>query len=523
MQYKEQIITLIKEKPKHFSKIIKNNNELFSLVKDCYGSSVSEQIYNYLNPNQHTCAYNNTKQFASINDGYRNCGPANKCQCTREQVSTAVSTSKKQYTTEKKEQIQEKRKSTCLEIYGVDNVGQTQKAISAHKELYNNTQAVDNITQKIKQTKKEKYGDENYNNIEQIKKTSKLTPAYQIAKFPDKKLIELKEKDTLLNWYMTYTIDEIAEFCKVHKHTIYRYLTEHNIREPYKSSFEQEIVNFLTQQNITNIVRNSRKILPSKKELDIYLPEFNIAIEYNGIYWHHDKIPHIDKMYHYNKFIECENNGIHLITIFSNIWDTKKDIIKTAILHKLKMHSICKIAARKCQVRIITNKECKQLLEDHHLQGYVPSQLPYGLFYNNELVAAMTFNAPRNGIGKQDIAAYELVRYVSKYHIVGGASKLLKAFITSYNPSTIVSYSANEWSTGNLYQQLGFTLDVIVKPGYWYIKPKENKLYHRYNFSKHRLVELGYDKNLSESQIVDQMGLLRVWDCGKKRWILKLR
>jgi len=88
----------------------------------------------------------------------------------------------------------------------------------------------------------------------------------------------------------------------------------------------------------------------------------------------------------------------------------------------------------------------------------------------------------------------------------------------AYN--SIVSYSDNEWSTGHLYEKIGFTLATEIPPSYWYLKPREEKLYHRYNFAKHKLVKQGYSPLLTERQITKDIGLLKIWDCGKKKWVL---
>jgi len=97
----------------------------------------------------------------------------------------------------------------------------------------------------------------------------------------------------------------------------------------------------------------------------------------------------------------------------------------------------------------------------------------------------------------------------------------LAQFKKDYPDATVISYSDNEWSTGNLYNAIGFTLVKEVAPSYWYLKPNEHRLYHRYSFNKQKLIQLGYSSELTESQITKEMGLLKVWDCGKKKWILR--
>lgn len=49
-------------------------------------------------------------------------------------------------------------------------------------------------------------------------------------------------------------------------------------------------------------------------EIDIYIPELNLGIEYNGTYWHSSKQK--EKNYHQRKYDICKQNGVSLIHIF---------------------------------------------------------------------------------------------------------------------------------------------------------------------------------------------------------------
>ncbi len=309
----------------------------------------------------------------------------------------------------------------------------------------------------------------------------------------------------------------MADLFHVHIQTVYRYLNKHNIREPFKSSDEKEIERFLIDNNVKNIVKNSRKILPSGKELDFYLPDYNLAIEYNGVYWHHEDINHITRNYHNNKYKECERLGIQLITIFSNFWKFKKEIVQNILMQKIGLakHSIY---ARDTLIKTVSTVDARDFLNKTHIQGYTPATYRYGLYNKDILVAIMTFGN-RAGIGKRD-NSIELIRFSSLGRVVGGASKLLKQFRKEVPDLNIISYSDNEWSDGNLYNVLGFTLEKELPPSYWYFTPRSEKWFHRYNFAKHKLIKLGYDKNKTEREITKEMGLLKLWDCGKRKWVL---
>lgn len=517
MSLKEEIELLVKTKPKHYAKIIKNSPDLLHEIEQCAGDTLPEKVYVYLYGSTKLCP---SEKFKSVTEGYVFCGRAASCKCAKASVSQKVSEAKQLYTAAATAVINQKRAETNLKTHGVENVGQTQSARRAHLEFYQNTENTIRVSEQIRQTKENRYNNPTFNNAVKIKETwRKKAVEYWNAYYPEKNLLLLQNKTSLSALYNSLPITDIAKQCNVNDQTVYKYLAFHNLREPFKSSAERQLINFLNSLGITNIVTNSRKLIPSKKEIDIYLPDFDLAIEYNGVYWHHEDVPHITREYHFNKFSECDALGIQLLTIFSNFWNTKPDIVKQTIKNKLGM-SAGAVYARSCEIKEVQSSECRTFLNMHHIQGYVTSSCNVGLYHKGDLIALMTFGKTRVGIGKRE-AGVELIRFASSVRVVGGASKILAYYIKQYRPTKIISYSDNEWSNGNLYKTLGFTLDSEIKPSYWYLKPTEEKLIHRFNFAKHKLVARGYDAKLTEREITQQLGLLKVWDCGKRRWVLE--
>jgi hypothetical protein len=519
---KNKLIDLVKTiDPKKISQAIKKDQSLFNWIQQATGETISEKIYNTIYTPEINCKYGNKKKFKSITAGYGFCHSTSRCQCAKESIAKKVSEKKSQYSQEIKKQIQEKKKETVQKLYGVENVGQLERSKSAHRQIYFDLDKVEKINEKIKQTKQIKYSDPNFNNPEKIKQTykEKRDNGFWIDRYPEKNIETLEDKNRLYDLYIKNNPSEIADLLNVHVQTVYRYLNHYGIREPFKSSDEDELIRFVQELGITNIVRNTRKLLPSKKEIDIFLPDLNIAIEYNGVYWHHEDVSHITRDYHYNKFIECERLGVQLITIFSNFWHNKKEIVKNMLRIKLNQFEGPKIYAKKCKIEYIDNKLAKNFLNGNHIQGYTPSNLCLGLFNDKDLVAVMTFSKNRTGIGKTNNHT-ELVRFASSGLIVGAAGKLLCFYRKNHPSEIIVSYSDNEWSKGDLYKTLGFQLGSEIKYSYWYLKPREHKLYHRFSFSKQKLIARGFDPTKSEAHITKEMGLLKVWDCGKRKWVL---
>jgi hypothetical protein len=245
-------------------------------------------------------------------------------------------------------------------------------------------------------------------------------------------------------------------------------------------------------------------------QLDIFIPSHNLAIEYNGLYWHSEEF--LKNNYHLNKTIECEKQGIQLIHIFEDEWLHKQNIVKSRLLNILGLIKN-KIYARKTEIKEISSIQAKNFLDNNHLQGFTNSTIRIGLFYDNELISVMLFNKPRLGIGSS-YDGYELTRFANKLNtsVIGGASKLLKHFINTYQPKEIISYADRRWSQGDLYKKLGFIETHINKPNYWYVINKNRK--HRFGFRKHSLKEKGFDINKTEHEIMLERGIYRIYDCG---------
>ena len=274
------------------------------------------------------------------------------------------------------------------------------------------------------------------------------------------------------------------------------------------SSGELELQEFLTQNQI-DFISNDRSVLDGL-ELDILIPKLKLAIEFNGVYWHSSEKK--DHQYHVKKYIQCRNAGIHLIQIFDDEWSKKKNIILSRLLHLIKKSPV--IYARRCEIVEIDPKSYKTFVEEKHLQGWASASLLYGLKFNQELVAVMSFSKSR-----YHKSGYELVRYCSKDAVVGGASRLFKHFVRTINPNEIVSYANRCWSNGNLYKTIGFT-DVTVddyNTGYWYVK--NNIRYHRSTFTKKRLVKLYGESDKSESEIMKNHGFVKIHDCGNYKFL----
>jgi len=99
------------------------------------------------------------------------------------------------------------------------------------------------------------------------------------------------------------------------------------------SNAEKEIYNYIKSLYTGKIIENDRSVILNRftnryLELDIWLPELNLAIEYNGLYWHKIKYQKIKDQIKLN---ECKNKGILLFIITDEEWQNNQNEIKNKI------------------------------------------------------------------------------------------------------------------------------------------------------------------------------------------------
>lgn len=270
---------------------------------------------------------------------------------------------------------------------------------------------------------------------------------------------------------------------------------------PSISKAEEELKMFFDSlgfnENI-DYIRSDRAML-SPYELDFYFKDKKIGIEYNGDYWHSDSKKY--KKYHQNKKIKGMENGINVIMIYEHQWNSKQEIIKNRLRSLLNKENT-RCFARNTSIETIPNNVAKEFCEKYHIQGWTVSSLNYGLINKKkELIALMTFGHSR--FTEHD---YELLRYVTKGVVVGGASKLFNYFKNNNKFETVLSYADLDWSIGNVYELLGFNKISITPPSYVWVKG--NIVLSRYKTQMQ-----------DEDAIMKAQGFLKIYKCGSLKYV----
>jgi len=424
----------------------------------------------------------------------------------------------------KNDKIKERGKKTNLERYGVEVSTQNKDVLEKRKnniiKKYGGPAPVydPKVKEKMEKTNILRYGVKNYSNsIIERKKRYKIIVNNEIKKYV---------KPMFNSEDYTIASENYKWKCKKCGNIFESNLSNSKIPRCNKcfpniygtSYSEQQVSMFIESFYSGEIIRNDRKILKDiNKELDIYIPDKNLAIEFDGLHWHSEFYGK-DSKYHLEKTLECEKQNIKLIHIFEDEWIEKRNIIKSIIKNKMG-YIFNKIPSCKCEIKKLDNNKASKFLNNNHIQGHIPGKY-YGLFYNDELVQACGIGKPRFN-NKYD---WELLRVCAKLETVvnGGLSKLLNYIMKEYLGSYI-TYSDIRYEDGLEYLDFGFECKEKTNPDYFYIKERRPVRYSRNKFQKHKLEKIleNYNSELSEYENMLNNNYYRIWDCGNNVYIRK--
>jgi len=418
-----------------------------------------------------------------------------------------------------------KVKATKLNIHGVENYNNIEKIKRTCMDRYGvpNYMMTDEYLEKYKSTCMTKYGfphasmgkcfklEHNKSMFEKFvmhPNFINFTPLFTLSEYKGVSVQDYSFKCNRCGTIKSYSIDNGKyPLCPV---------CDKNNCSTFQNEIYEYIRSILPDGTVINL--NDRKIL-SPKELDIVIPSMNIAFECDGILWHSELFGHKNKTYHLNKTAGCISRGYKLVHIWDNEWRTKREVVKSVIASLLNNPTKI-IFGRKCHIQEISPQVCADFLNQNHLQGTDHSSIKLGMFDDSgDMVSAMTFLKSRFDKKIQ----YEMGRFCNKkgYQIHGGASKLFSHFLKKYTPSSVVSYNDRRYFDGQVYINLGFNFMGNTSPNGHYIIDNYQSVQSRICWQKHKLKNKlsTFDPDVSAWQNMRNNGYDRIWDCGNGKWV----
>ena len=404
-------------------------------------------------------------------------------------------------------EVKQKKKDTCLKNFGVEYPQQSsqikEKSNKSNLEKYGVSRPLqsEEIRQKYKDTCQEKYGVDNFSKTDEYKEKYVATCLDRFGfDHPAKSsLIRERSESTLLKKYGT-------------KNFIKKWNMENSINH---SKGELELLEWVKQWYPS--VKSCRI---GKFELDVFVPDIGLGIEYNGLYTHtEDGIKRRGfkgsaKNYHLEKTQHFINNNTRTIHIWDFEWIKKKEKVKSYLLSCLGKNEN-KIGARKCSIVWSNSKKeiqkAHQLLDSTHIQGFVNStKYVANAYYQNELIAVATFSKHH-----RNSKEWVLSRFTTKtnYTIQGILSKISK-LASKELQSDIISWADYRLSQGNGYKKAGWKFEKLLPPDYFYSIGNHKVISKQARQKK----TVGTPENMTEAEHAIIDGLKKVWDCGKIRF-----
>ena len=239
-------------------------------------------------------------------------------------------------------------------------------------------------------------------------------------------------------------------------------------------------------------------------EIDIFIPDKNFGIEFNGLYFHSELYK--DRHYHSDKTIKCAEVDVGLIHIFDDEWREKQEICKSMIAHKLGI-SKQTVFARKCVVKPVGVSTRRDFFNKNHIDGDVKSTCALGLFYNDELISCMSLRMPFH---KKYKGQLEIARFCTKLYTrcPGGLSRLTKyalQYCVENGFTSLLTYVDTRLGTKAGYATAGWNFEGRTVNRFWWTDGR-----NRIDRFK---IRADKTNNMTEKEVAESLGVVKIWGC----------
>ena len=241
---------------------------------------------------------------------------------------------------------------------------------------------------------------------------------------------------------------------------------------PSGSVEEERVAKFVESLGL-EVIRRTRSVI-SPMEIDVWVPHKRVGIEYHGLFWHSggiDKDHDYARDLHRRKFLAAQAAGVRLVQLFSDEWESKREICESILRARLGAVSQ-KFDARSCGLDTdVSVAEAREFLEANHLDGYARSRARLGLrLPDGRLAMVLALRVPvqkRYG----NVIEYSRMACLRDSVVRGGASRLIAAscrWALANGFTGILTYADLRLGTGEVYASNGFRTVGDTGICYWY-------------------------------------------------------
>ena len=279
------------------------------------------------------------------------------------------------------------------------------------------------------------------------------------------------------------------------------------------SKWEVDISNWLKTLGISKIENNKRGILSRKREVDILLPEYNIAIECDGLYYHNELFHKPND--HLEKTEGCKEKGITLIQFYEDEWLNKKDICKSIIRRYLNL-SLYKENIEGCVIEE-NNEAAEFFAKNNSLTLEKVSNVSYiSLIKENNIIAQISLQKKDDKI--------IILNYIEKLNtkVENGFLKMVLYLRNKFKNKEIEFLVDKRFPVISEFEKIlkeNFSYKESQDPIYFYVNQLTRLSVE--SFRKEKLPLFKNVENLEESLLIKKNKWYKIYDCGKDVFTLK--
>lgn len=253
------------------------------------------------------------------------------------------------------------------------------------------------------------------------------------------------------------------------------------------SKAEQEIANHIISLGF--VVEQSVRSLIKSREIDIYVPEKQLAFEFNGLYWH-SEVAGKNNVYHYSKWLECKNKGIRLIQIWEDDWCRNPEQVLKMIAMELEVFVQIEENPLGTKICSLNKTQAKVFLNENHVSGFIEASHYLSLkrlTKYEKIVSMIAFEITDN-------AEVKIIRYATSSNAPDDLSMLVSYLAKKYETKKIIAFSDNCSDSGSIYLKNNFVFSKNIAPDYMYVV--NNKRSHQ-----------------------NKKEVSKIWDAGSIEWV----
>lgn len=252
-------------------------------------------------------------------------------------------------------------------------------------------------------------------------------------------------------------------------------------------------------------------------EIDVCSTDAKFGVEYCGLYWHSNwGNPKNPTNRHKIKLDKAESRGIRLITLFEDEWQTRKEQVKSFIATFLMAGDHSNIFNK--SVLKIISKEVSGvfLLKNYHTIDTSSGPNNFGLFCEDELIGVACYSASLSIFTVDKICLKMGLSIRQGFdHIM----QLLIEYAKREGFKKVRYISDSRWTKGDSLSNFGFNLIEEIPPQFEY--GSGSKRINPDIFTEEFFISKDAIGDTLEEKI-ESTGHFKIWDCGKKRWEIKI-